>query len=186
MGPGKERAPEVRGYILSRQAFSADGLRLKEVRSTNPDGTTNNCTRCCKGNPAFEVSADYNGGVNVTAAHWTKVPTAQTSVDGATVSLGLSKGVLAQLGGHGGVTGVGAAAVTGVRYAWSDYVDCVLVNADGPPLPYPYSYSYSTHNTGHFFVWADTRRAPRSLRRARFFTPWDPSQDGSIGAAGGR
>ena len=47
---------------------------------------------------------------------------AQTTVAGSTVSLKMS-GEAAQAAG----------TVTGVRYAWSDFVDCVLVNSDGLP-----------------------------------------------------
>ena len=106
---------------LRFEDFSAEGMKLKDVRSTNPDGTTNNCTRCCKGNPPFEISSDYDG-VNTTKATWTKISQAQTTVAGSTVSLKMS-GEAAQAAG----------TVTGVRYAWSDFVDCVLVNSDGLP-----------------------------------------------------
>ena len=46
---------------------------------------------------------------------------AQTTVAGSTVSLKMSGEAQA------------AGTVTGVRYAWSDFVDCVLVNSDGLP-----------------------------------------------------
>ena len=105
---------------LRFEDFSAEGMKLKDVRSTNPDGTTNNCTRCCKGNPPFEISSDYDG-VNTTKATWTKISQAQTTVAGSTVSLKMSGEAQA------------AGTVTGVRYAWSDFVDCVLVNSDGLP-----------------------------------------------------
>jgi len=56
--------------IIDFAGFSSGGMRLQDVLSTNPDGTTNNCSsrphgpRCCDGMPPFEVGV---GGV------WTRV-----------------------------------------------------------------------------------------------------------------
>ena len=105
---------------VSFDAFSAESMQLKDVKSTNPDGTTNNCTRCCAGNPPFEVSSDYTG-TNTETATWTKVAAAKTTIAGASVALKMTSEQQT------------AGAVTGVRFAWSDFVDCVLINGDGLP-----------------------------------------------------
>ena len=98
---------------LSFEDFTAEGLALKDVLSTNPDGTTNNCSArdaklpsCCAHMPPFEV---YSG------TSWTRVPHDQIAVSGSSVKLTTS------------------APPTKVRYAWADYVDCILVNSDGLP-----------------------------------------------------
>lgn len=109
---------------VSFAEFSAESMELRDVKSTNPDGTTNNCTRCCAGNPPFEISSDFNGS-NTATATWTQIPAAQTAIAGSGVSLKMTERELLQLQPRG--------AVTGVRMAWSDFVDCVLVNGDGLP-----------------------------------------------------
>lgn len=93
---------------LSFQDFSADGLSLKDVKSTNPDGTTNNCTRCCVGMPPFEVSSR--------GADWTRIPLSEIKIDGSRIML------------HSAISDV-----TRIRMNWADYIDCVLVNGDGLP-----------------------------------------------------
>lgn len=96
-------------------------MSLRDVESTNPDGSTNNCTRCCAGNPPFEISSDFNGS-NTETATWTHIPAEQTTIVGAQVSLKMTSKQL-----------YAGSAVTGVRLGWSDFVDCVLVNSDGLP-----------------------------------------------------
>jgi hypothetical protein len=100
--------------VLDYKPFTTEGLALKDVEGTNPDGTSNNCSikavgqpSCCAGLPPFELLA-ANGS-------WVRVPRSHVVIAGSTVRL----------------TSVAAAAASQVRYAWSDFVDCVLVNADG-------------------------------------------------------
>lgn len=115
-GPVLAEATIADGAVEVKYAgWSAVGLRLKDVLSTNPDGTTNNCSArpalpsCCSGMPPFEL---------MEAGEWVRVAPSRTSVVGPTVSLRPS-----------------AAGVvpTQVRFAWADYVDCILVNSDDLP-----------------------------------------------------
>ena len=91
----------------------------EDVKSVNPDNSTNDCTKCCAARPPFEISSDYDGR-NVTAATWTMIPRDQIVIAGETITLKMA-------------AGENAATTQGVRYAWSDFVDCVLVNGDGLP-----------------------------------------------------
>jgi hypothetical protein len=61
--------------------------------------------------PPFEVSDGSNG--------WVRVGRDQIAITGSTVKL--------QLGANT------TTSPTSVRYAWADYVDCVLANSDGLP-----------------------------------------------------
>ena len=115
---------------ISFEALSADGLALKDVLSTNPDGTTNNCSArpaplpsCCAHMPPFEVRTGASDA-------WVRVARDQIRISGSTVVLQTASASASASAG----AGAGAAAtVTAVRYAWADYIDCVLANADGLP-----------------------------------------------------
>eukprot|EP01052_Picozoa_sp_SAG31_P012975 SAG31_NODE_770_length_12217_cov_2.855174_11_plen_395_part_00 len=89
---------------------TAVGLKLVDTKSTNPDGSTNNCTRCCVGAPPFEVGA---GG------KWTRLPLSAVKTMGTT-------GLMLHLPGN-------LSMPDHVRYAWSDFVDCTLQNNDSLP-----------------------------------------------------
>eukprot|EP00756_Hemistasia_phaeocysticola_P021196 Hpha_TRINITY_DN15761_c6_g6::TRINITY_DN15761_c6_g6_i1::g.38595::m.38595/K07407/E3.2.1.22B, galA, rafA; alpha-galactosidase len=88
-------------------AGTASGISLKDVRGFNVDGTRADCTKCCAQGAPFEVLKGQN---------WTAVSEGDTEVDGETLVL------------------KGTAGATAVRYAWSDFVECVLVNNDSLPL----------------------------------------------------
>lgn len=106
---------------------SAGGLSLRDVKApfSVDDGRggvaspTNNCTQCCDGGGApFEITTDPDAstarrnGRNLT---WVRLPRAGITVGpGATVTLKTPE----------------AAEVTGLRYAWTDFVDCVLDNGN--------------------------------------------------------
>ena len=110
---------------------SAGGLTLRDVRAPSSvnDGRngvaspTNNCTKCCDGGGApFEVTTDPQPatarlhGRNLT---WVRLPRANISVGpGHTVTLTTPD-----------------AEVTGLRYAWTDFVDCVLGNRNSSGIP---------------------------------------------------
>ena len=95
--------------------FQDASLALRDVKAANPDGTRNDCVRCCAGQPPFEVTVDANIlGKN---AEWTRIDLASTTLDGNTVVLHVGENM--------------APNITGVRYAWSDFVDCVLENSEG-------------------------------------------------------
>ena len=110
---------------------SAGGLTLRDVRAPSSvnDGwngvasPTNNCTKCCDGGGApFEVTTDPQPatarlhGQNLT---WVRLPRANISVGpGHTVTLTTPD-----------------AEVTGLRYAWTDFVDCVLDNRNSSGIP---------------------------------------------------
>jgi hypothetical protein len=108
------------GYsvTIDFEDFSAEGMKLTDVLSTNPDGTTNNCSArpaplpsCCAHMPPFELW---------TGASWVRIGREQITINGPKLQL--------ELGANASST-----APTRVRYAWADYVDCVLVNSDGLP-----------------------------------------------------
>ena len=67
--------------------------------------------KCCAEAPPFEVWPQ-------SAAEWIVVPAHSTTVDA----------------NAGTVTLTAASKVVAVRYAFADYVDCVLVNNDSLPL----------------------------------------------------
>ena len=104
---------------------------------------SNNCTKCCAGGGApFEVTFDKDPSSarlarrNVT---WVRLPLKHILIgqdgsearedededDGGTVTL--------KLGLLGGAQK--ESAPTGVRYAWSDFVDCVLDNGNSSGIP---------------------------------------------------
>lgn len=91
--------------------WSAVGLALKDVAARNINGSSNSCLRCCAKAPPFDVWSR-------SAVEWTTVPAGATMVDADA----------------GTVTLKAAGKVDAVRYAFADYVDCVLVNNDSLPL----------------------------------------------------
>ena len=103
--------------ILSFEAFSAEGLVLKNVLSTNPDGSTNNCSArkagpsCCDGMPPFEL---WDG------TQWARPKAAEIRLVQNRVVINVDN--MAAVG-----------STSKVRYAWADYIDCVLANSDGLP-----------------------------------------------------
>eukprot|EP00750_Incisomonas_marina_P011167 INCI16350.5.p1 GENE.INCI16350.5~~INCI16350.5.p1 ORF type:complete len:812 (+),score=130.53 INCI16350.5:666-3101(+) len=84
------------------------GMALHDVVGLNVDGTWNNCTLCCKELPPFEVHTSKDG--------WTQVAQNATTVTDTAVLLSPA---------------VSVSSVTAVRYAWTDFVECVLQNDDG-------------------------------------------------------
>jgi len=90
--------------------WSANALALRDVHGHNIDVhghiSSNNCVRCCAAFPPFEV---------LIGGKWTRVAFDDIAIGNTTLTL--SPG-----------------AADAVRYAWNDYVDCVLVNSDGLPL----------------------------------------------------
>ena len=97
--------------VLKFAPWSAGGgFALRDVKAANIDGSRNDCVQCCAKAPPFELSAD--GGKT-----WRRVSRAATDVvPYRTVTLTLAPS---------------ATVPTHVRYAWADYVDCVLENGDG-------------------------------------------------------
>ena len=95
------------GVQLAFEAFSAEGLALRDVHARNINDSDNSCKRCCALAPPFEV---------LVGGRWARVARDKVQLGDATVTL------------------QGAGAATAVRYAWSDYVDCVLTNSDDLPL----------------------------------------------------
>jgi alpha-galactosidase len=95
--------------LLTFQDFSAQAMSLRDVRAKNIDGTSNDCTLCCSESPPFEVTAD--------GLTWELVSQKDTVINGAVVEL----------------QGSAATKAQAVRYAFLDYVECVLQNDDGLP-----------------------------------------------------
>ena len=103
------------GITLTFSPKTASGMHFADVKSVNPDGTRNDCTLCCaRGNP-FDVTAD--GGKT-----WVRVAANETIIDGNRIHLMPSSSQLARASG------------VGVRYAWLDFVECVLYNDAKLPL----------------------------------------------------
>lgn len=111
---------------------SQGGLSLRDVKAPTSvdDGRggvpqpSNNCTRCCDGGGApFEVTFDSNpAGARQAGRNLTWVRLHRTDI-----AVGANSVVLAH-GQHG-------ASPTGVRYAWTDFVDCVLDNGNSSGIP---------------------------------------------------
>eukprot|EP00039_Didymoeca_costata_P030232 m.28504 g.28504 ORF g.28504 m.28504 type:complete len:580 (+) comp8006_c0_seq3:35-1774(+) len=127
-GPVLTQASKVSsGVLLSFTDQSSVGaLQLKDVKAPNScdDGRggvcvpANNCTTCCDGGGApFEVT--YNNTPS-RFGNWTRI---------ARSDITLGPGASIQLKADN------PSSITGVRYGWSDYVQCVLVNGlpDGIP-----------------------------------------------------
>ena len=76
------------------------------------------------------------GGWATAEGGWTRVPRDQITVNGSVVTL-RPKSV---------EHGQGTPGVSAVRYAWTDYVDCVLANSDGLPAG-PFVVNVTTHET---------------------------------------
>ena len=125
--------------------FSAPNLTLQDVRSANPDGTRNDCTLCCAYAPPFEVT--YNGGEN-----WTVVSREDTLLKDSSVVL---RG-LAIPNGERRSKGLG------VRYAWRDFVECVLYNGDLLPMG-PFLHMFNIEDEHHYQ--SEQPRPKPSLRR---------------------
>lgn len=104
-----ERGSDGSSLLLRFQNFSALGMSLRDVKGINLDGSSNDCTLCCEAAPPFEVTID---GVS-----WTSVPRNETAMSGSVVELHTPLAVKA----------------TAVRYAYLDFVECVLQNSDGLP-----------------------------------------------------
>lgn len=89
-------APSV---VVSFEDYTAIGLRLKDVLSTNPDGTTNNCSsrpspvpKCCDGMPPFEVLETSKAGTS-----WVRVARDKISIAGSSVTLTTSSATVAPM-----------------------------------------------------------------------------------------
>jgi hypothetical protein len=111
---------------------SAGGLSLRDVKAPTSvdDGrggvpsSSNNCTKCCDGGGApFEITTDPDAPsarIHNRNLTWIRIPRADITLGpGATVTLK----VAAQRN------------VTGLRYAWTDFVDCVLDNGNSSGIP---------------------------------------------------
>ena len=109
-------APSHEGPVLAsvshaRQPPDAWNVTLR-FRPNAPDAQlrlrdTNQCRRCC-GAPAFEVTSD---------AGETWAPAEAVALSGTAVH----------------VTGRGGRPPVALRYAWQDYPECLLHNAEGAP-----------------------------------------------------
>lgn len=108
------------------EGSTVGGLRLRDVKALNIDGSSNDCTRCCDGAPPFDVTFD--------GQNWTTVSRNNTVIDGSSVRLM-----------------VNAAEVQGVRYAWLNYVECVLENGDQLPAT-PFVQSLPAVSNALFFA----------------------------------
>ena len=77
--------------------------------------------QCCAQRPPFEVTDAERP--NSDSAVWSLVPRNQTAIEGSSVVLDIFTPT----------SQVSSAPkkVTAVRYAWSDYVECVLENSEG-------------------------------------------------------
>jgi alpha-galactosidase len=95
--------------IIELETFTSTNLTLHDVKGVNSDGTRDDCTLCCDRLPPFEVSSDHS--------NWTRVSRENIILHSSSVELQ-------------GITNT----VRFVRYGWSDFQDCVLVNNDSLPL----------------------------------------------------
>jgi alpha-galactosidase len=90
--------------VLMFDEVGSKGMTLRPVKAKNIDGTSNDCTMCCTGGGLpFEISFDQGKSYN-------RVPLQNINISNNVVTLSFNE----------------TSSVTNVRYAWSDYVDCVL------------------------------------------------------------
>ena len=129
------RGPAAGAVSLTfTQASAAGGLSLRDVRAptstsvgrggvANPN---NNCTLCCGGGGApFEVTFDPAPAAVGANGPWTRLARAQ-------IAGGPANAVALSTAGLGPTA---AAEPTAVRYAWTDFVDCVLDNGASGGIP---------------------------------------------------
>lgn len=119
-----KHAPYAMTVTLSFLEWSASGLALQDVKAENIDGSRNDCTKCCARAPPFEVQAaaakdgssasnsNNNNDSTTNNNTWTRIPFEQITVTGSSIEF------------------ITTEAVGAVRYAYSDYVDCIVVNND--------------------------------------------------------
>lgn len=99
--------------LIDFEPNSSRLMSLRDVKAANIDGSRNDCTLCCSGSAPFEVKFS---GMN-----WTRVSSSNTTIRNSTVKLIVGN----------------ALAVDEVRYAWQNFVQCVLQNEDQlPAIPF--------------------------------------------------
>jgi len=101
--------PVSDALLLKFQGVSALKMSLRDVEGKNLDGSSDDCTLCCAQSPPFEVTLD--------GENWQLVPRKDVVISNAVVEL----------------RSPAAANATAVRYAFLDFVECVLQNGDGLP-----------------------------------------------------
>ena len=111
-GNGPDSGADSGDVVLSFANWSAVGLTLRDVKALNIDGSDNSCTLCCAKAAPFEVQLGGSLG------NWSAVALADTAIDAAASTVTLK----------------GTGGAFAVRYAWTDYVECTLVNDDRLPL----------------------------------------------------
>jgi len=119
--PGEDYAEHSVVVMRFSDTSVASGMALRDVKGANIDGTRNDCLQCCAQRPPFEVTDAERP--NSDSAVWSLVPRNQTTIEGSSVVLDIFTPT----------SQVSSAPkkVTAVRYAWSDYVECVLENSEG-------------------------------------------------------
>eukprot|EP01060_Flectonema_neradi_P005024 TRINITY_DN1331_c0_g1_i7.p1 TRINITY_DN1331_c0_g1~~TRINITY_DN1331_c0_g1_i7.p1 ORF type:complete len:918 (+),score=238.62 TRINITY_DN1331_c0_g1_i7:41-2794(+) len=95
------------GVVISVDEGSGFGMSLKDVEGLNVNGSSAGCTLCCAKMPPFEVFVNGN---------WSTIPASSVTTATDVITLKV-QGTVSQ-----------------VRYAWSDFVECVLYNNDSLPL----------------------------------------------------
>ena len=103
----KSVAQDASGVVISVDEGSGGGMSLKDVKGVNVNGSSAGCTLCCAKMPPFEVLMNGN---------WNMVPASSVSTSTDVITLKV-QGTVSQ-----------------VRYAWSDFVECVLYNNDSLPM----------------------------------------------------
>ena len=103
----KSVAQDASGVVISVDEGSVGGMSLKDVKGVNVNGSSAGCTLCCAKMPPFEVLMNGN---------WNMVPASSVSTSTDVITLKV-QGTVSQ-----------------VRYAWSDFVECVLYNNDSLPM----------------------------------------------------
>jgi len=104
-----ERRVNESAILLMYKSFSSQKLSLRDVKGLNSDNSSNDCKRCCSGAPPFDITMDGDT--------WETVARDKVLIGDSIVELRVQRAEL----------------VRAVRYAWLDYVECVLQNGDGLP-----------------------------------------------------
>jgi hypothetical protein len=125
-GPVLHGVQQVEDKVTLSFNYTGAAMTLRDVEGQNGDGSSNSCRKCCDQAPPFEI---------LQSSSWQTMPRESLSFDHENVILDLSAARL-----RSGIP------VTAVRYAWSDYVECLLENSEGL-VASPFVYQISEQDT---------------------------------------
>ena len=115
---GLPRIPSVSSVCANQNASNRLEIRFQSTVTELRWSGTHNCTECCTANTSVVEICDANECTNQTSMAWTAVP-ARWENDNGSRFLAVDA----------------IASTKAVRYAWSNYPECVLFDSAGLPVP---------------------------------------------------